>query len=48
MPILFNWEDASHQNFVVSLASLYAEIWKLERHNDLEKIKKVKIGGDPN
>ena len=39
--IKFDWNDSMHRTFIISLASLYAEVWELPRHKDEAKIQEV-------
>jgi len=39
--IKFDWNDVIHRSFVVSLASLYAEVWNLPSSTEEEKIRQV-------
>jgi len=41
-PIIFDWNDPTHRNFIISVSSLWAEVWGLERFpSDLNRIENV-------
>jgi ubiquitin-activating enzyme E1-like protein 2 len=37
----FSWNEEMHRQFVISMANLWAEVWGVERENNLEKFEKV-------
>jgi len=37
----FDWNDKLHRQFIVSMASLWAQVWGIVHHNNLEEIEKV-------
>jgi len=37
----FDFEDPQHKLFIISVSSLFAEVWGIERHKDEEQFKKI-------